>query len=58
MSIVAAPHHLSAMSSCFWTNVDDVVGSAHDVFIVFHHHHGVAHIAEFFQNVDEAIGVA
>ena len=32
-----------------------LVGS---LYIVLHHHHGVAHIAEFFQNVDEAIGVA
>ena len=58
VSIVASPNHLSPQTSGFRANVDDVVGSAHDVFVVFHHNDRIAHIAEFLKHVDKAFGVA
>ena len=38
--------------------VDDVVGGAHHVGIVLHHHDRVAEIAQFFEDADQAAGVA
>ena len=38
--------------------VDDVVGGAHHVGIVLHHHDGVAQFAQFFEDADQAAGVA
>ncbi len=38
--------------------IDDVVGGAHHVGIVLHHHDGVAEVAQFFEDADEAAGVA
>ena len=35
-----------------------MVGSAHDVFVVFHHNDRIAHIAKFLKHVDKAFGVA
>ena len=49
---------MSAQSSGFRANVYDVVGSAHNVFVVFHDNDCVAHIAEFLKHVDKAFGVA
>ena len=39
-------------------DVDEVVGGADDVFVVFDHNDGVAHVAELAQHANEAIGVA
>ena len=38
--------------------VDDVVGGAHHVGIVLHHHDGVAQVAQLCEDADEAAGVA
>ena len=38
--------------------VDDVVGGAHDVGVVFDHQDGVAEVAQFVEDADQARGVA
>ena len=40
------------------TQVHDVVGGAHHVGIVLHHHDGVAQSAQFFQDADQPSGIA
>src|ERR1019366_7843157 len=40
------------------TQVHDVVGGAHHIGIVLHHHDGVAQLAQFLQDADEAPRVA
>ena len=39
-------------------NVDEMVGGAHDLLIVFHDDNGIAQRLEFLQHVDQALGVA
>ena len=39
-------------------HVDDVVGGAHHVGVVFHNHDGVAEVAQLFQDADQPAGVA
>ena len=65
--IVAVRHQLrertfeddaSAVFAGARPQVDDVIGGAHHVGIVLHHHDGVAEIAQLFQNADQAAGVA
>ena len=51
-------HDFSAQASCVGSHVDDLVGSPHDVLVVFHHHHGVALVAQVAQHVDETVRVA
>lgn len=55
---LALPHHFAAETAGFGADVDEVVGGADDVFVVFDHNDGVAHIAELAQHANEAIGVA
>ena len=35
-----------------------MIGGAHHVGVMLHHHNGVAKIAQFFQDADQAAGVA
>ena len=55
---LALPPHFAAETAGFRADVDEVVGGADDVFVVFDHNDGVAHIAELAQHANEAIGVA
>ena len=54
----ALPHHFAAESTGFGTDVDEVVGGADDVFVVFDHNDGVAHITKLAQDANESVGVA
>ena len=40
------------------TDVDDVVGDLHGVFVVLHHHHGVAEIAHADERLDQPLVVS
>jgi len=55
---VALVYHLSAQSSGFRTDVDDVVGRADDFLVMFHYYHRVAQLLQLAQHLDEAGGVA
>ena len=39
-------------------DVHEIVGGAHDFFVVFHHHEGVADVAQSVEDSDESPGVA
>ena len=54
----ALKHHLAASSPCLGTDVHHVVGREHHVFVVLHHNHRVADVAQLFQTGDEALVVA
>ena len=54
----ALPHHFAAESTGFGTDVDEIVGGADDVFVVFDDDDGVAHITKLAQDANESIGVA
>ena len=41
--------HFAAQPSCPRTHIDDIIGIQHHVFIVFHHNHRVAQVAQLFQ---------
>ncbi len=49
----AAGHDLPATTPRPWADVDEMVGPAHGVFIVFHHHQGVALGFEQGQRVEQ-----
>ena len=50
--------HLSAQSSCVGTDVYDIVGSTHDVFVVLYYNHGVAQVAQLPEYVYQSECVA
>ena len=50
--------HVAAMHARANAHVDHVVGSADGVFIVFHHQHGIADVAQVLQGIDQAVVVA
>ena len=54
----ALPHHFAAESTGFGTDVDEMVGGADDVFVVFDDDDGVAHITKLAQDPNESVGVA
>ena len=51
-------HHFATSPSCFRSDVYDVVGGEHHVFVVFHHDDGVTDVAQLFQAGDESVVVA
>ena len=54
----AGKDHIAALAASFGPYVDDVVGLQHHVFVVLHHNHGVALVAQLLERVDEALIVA
>ena len=51
-------YNLSAIASGFRANVDEVVGSMDDLFVVFDHDDRIAHVAELAEHRNKLIGVA
>ena len=45
----ALKHHFTTMCTSLWTNVDDIVGIEHHVFVVFYDNHGVAQVPKLFE---------
>ena len=54
----ALEYHLSALSPGLRSDVHDVVGRAHHVFVVFHHNDRVAYVAQFLQGCYQPFVVA
>ena len=54
----ALGHHVAAQAACAGAQVEHVVGVADGVFVVLHHQHGVAQVAQPFQGLDQALIVA
>ena len=40
------------------TDVDEIVGRAHDFFVVFDDDNGIAYVAQLFQYLDKSVGIA
>ena len=36
---------MSAKGSCFWTNINNFIGSFHNVFIMLYHNHRITQIS-------------
>ena len=51
-------YNLSAIASGFRANVDEVVGSMDDLFVMFNHDDRIAHVAELAEHRNKLIGVA
>ena len=49
---------LAAVFAGAGAEIDDVVGRAHHVGIVLHHHDGIAEFAQLLEDADEASGIA
>ena len=49
---------LTAVLTGFWPHVDEVVGLAHDGFVVFDNDQGVSFVAEIVHDLCEAVDVA
>ena len=54
----AGEDNLATKASGSGTDIDDIVGSAHDVFVVLDDDNGVAKVAELLEDADETMGVA
>ena len=54
----AFENDVTAMFSGAGAEIDDVIGGAHHVGIMFDYHDGVTEAAEFFEDANEAAGVA
>ena len=46
------------MHACAGADVDDVIGQANGIFVMFHHDHGVAQIAQAREGAEQALVVA
>ena len=53
----AGDHYLSPSVTAFWTEVDDIVGLADHLQIVFHYHYRVALIHQCLQDMQEFLDV-
>ena len=57
-SYFASEHNLSTEASSLWTDVYDIVGGAHDFFVVFHHYNGVAQVPQLLEHVYKSARIA
>ena len=48
----------ATQSTGIGTDVDEVVGSTHDVLVVFYDDHRIADVAQFFQDFYQTAGIA
>ena len=55
---IALVHHAAALAPGAGAEIHDVVGRAHHLRVVLHHHHGVAAVAQLLQRGDQARVVA
>jgi len=55
---VAFIDNLSAQASGLRTYVDDVVGRTDNLFVVLHHHHGIAQLLQLAEHTDKFLSVA
>ena len=55
---VALVHYLAALASRTWTEVDDVVGIPHHLFVVFDDNDGVTAVAQSLESRDKPLVVA
>ena len=55
---IALIHHAAALAAGAGAEIHDVIGRAHHLRVVFHHHHGVAPVAQLLQRGDQARVVA
>ena len=55
---VALEDNLSAQASCIGPDVDEIVGCAHDFFVMFDHDNCIAKTLELLEHMDESVGVA
>ena len=54
----AFKHDFTAQTTRVGTHVNQVVGSSHNLFIVFHNDYGVADVSQLLQYFDESVGIA
>ncbi len=47
-------HHLAAVNASAGADIDDMVGAADGFFIMFHHQHGIAQVAQVKQGIEQA----
>ena len=55
---VALVYDLSAQTTGMGTYVDDVVGTADDVFVMLYHDHRIAGLLQLAEHADELVGIA
>ena len=53
----ARKHHITASTPRFRAYIHNIIGIEHHVFVVLHHYHGVALVAQFFQRRYEAFAI-
>ncbi len=56
--VVSSRDHLATVLSSTWPKVENVVGGAHDVRIVFDDQNRVSQVAQVMKNLDEPVRVA
>ena len=54
----AAEYHFAAVNSGAGPHVYQVIGSAHDFFVVFHDNHRVALVTQLFEHHNQALSIA
>ena len=54
----AFKHDFTTQTTRVGTHVNQVVGSAHNLFVVFHNNYGVADVSQLLQYFDESVGIA
>ncbi len=54
----AGGHQSAALGARAWSQIDEIVGRAHRLFIVLDHNDGVAQVSQLLQRVEQAAIVA
>ena len=54
----ALEHDLTAQTTGLGTNVDNPVGSLHDLLVMLDHHHSVAEVAQTLEHTDQLLRIA
>ena len=55
---IAIEDNLTSQPSGIGTHINQIVGSAHNLLVVFYHNDGIAQRLQLFQHIDKSFGVA
>ena len=47
-------HHLAPVYPCPGSQVNDPIGGAHGLLVMLNHNHGVTHVAQLFQGIQQS----
>src|SRR5690554_583478 len=56
--ISACKNQLSAIYTCFWTDINQIICRFHHLLLVFYNNNGVANVAKRFEYADQTLCIS